>query len=187
MTVSAEVTEAFQYADDVVAGRISVCRYVRLACERFLVEVQEAVDGKSPWEFKPELAARPIILTELLPNIKGPLAGQPIRLMAWPKFAIVNLFGFVERGTTTRRFRQGAIFVPRGNGKTSGIAPIALYLGVDPTLTLVANSMFTQCSYDIPPQAGWIGEASRTHSLLFACLIRGAANSPPVSMLGPGL
>jgi phage terminase large subunit-like protein len=128
VTVSAEVTEAFQYADDVVGGRIAVCAYVRLACERFLVDVQEAVDGTSPWEFNPELAARPIILTELLPNIKGPLAGQPIRLMGWQKFAIVNLFGFVERGTTTRRFRQGVVFVPRGNGKTSGIAPIALYL-----------------------------------------------------------
>ncbi|WP_431266892.1 terminase large subunit domain-containing protein [Dankookia sp. P2] len=39
-----------------------------------------------------------------------------------------NLFGFVERGTTTRRFRQGVIYVPRGNGKTTIAAPIALYL-----------------------------------------------------------
>jgi phage terminase large subunit-like protein len=123
-----EVAEAFAYADDVANKRIVACKLVQLACERFLVDVQEAVDGTSPWEFNPQLAANPIILTQLLPNIKGPLAGQPIQLMGWQKFSIVNLFGFVERGTTTRRFRQGVIFVPRGNGKTSGIAPVALYL-----------------------------------------------------------
>jgi phage terminase large subunit-like protein len=128
MSLPPEVAEAFEYADNVANGRIAACKYVRLACERFLVDVEEAVDGISPWEFNPELAANPIILTEILTNIKGPLARQPIQLMGWQKFAIVNLFGFVERGTTTRRFRQGVIFVPRGNGKTSGIAPIALYL-----------------------------------------------------------
>jgi phage terminase large subunit-like protein len=48
--------------------------------------------------------------------------------MAWQRFVFANLFGFVERGTTTRRFRQGVIFVPRGNGKTSFAAPMALYV-----------------------------------------------------------
>ena len=128
MSLPPEVAEAFAYADDVANKRIIACKLVQLACERFLVDVQEAVDGTSPWEFNPDLAAQPIILTQLLPNIKGPMAGQPIQLMGWQKFSIVNLFGFVERGTTTRRFRQGVIFVPRGNGKTSGIAPVALYL-----------------------------------------------------------
>ena len=71
MSLPAEVAEAFEYADNVANGRIAACRYVKLACERFLVDVQEAVDGISPWEFKPELAANPIILAELLPNIKG--------------------------------------------------------------------------------------------------------------------
>jgi len=32
-------------------------------------------------------------------------------------------------------------------------------------LTLVANSAFAHCSRKVPPQAGWIGEASKTHSL----------------------
>ena len=41
---------------------------------------------------------------------------------------LANLFGFVERGTTTRRFRNAVMFVARGNGKTILAAPIALYL-----------------------------------------------------------
>ena len=48
--------------------------------------------------------------------------------MAWQRFVFANLFGFVERGTTTRRFRQAVVYVPRGNGKTTLAAPIGLYL-----------------------------------------------------------
>jgi phage terminase large subunit-like protein len=48
--------------------------------------------------------------------------------MPWQRLVFSNLFGFVEYGTTTRRFRQGVIYVPRGNGKTSIAAPLALYL-----------------------------------------------------------
>nr|WP_277819192.1 terminase TerL endonuclease subunit [Pseudoroseomonas vastitatis] len=48
--------------------------------------------------------------------------------MPWQRFVFANLFGFVERGTTTRRFRQAVVYVPRGNGKTTFAAPIALYL-----------------------------------------------------------
>src|SRR3712207_9348877 len=63
-----------------------------------------------------------------MPNIKGPEAGRPLRLMPWQKLVFANLFGFVERGTTTRRFRQAVVYVPRDNGKTTLAAPIGLYL-----------------------------------------------------------
>ena len=82
----------------------------------------------SRWEFRPDLAERPMVFAGLLPNIKGPQAGQPLRLMPWQCFVFASLFGFVERGTATRRFRQALIFCPRGSGKTSFAAPIALYL-----------------------------------------------------------
>ena len=58
----------------------------------------------------------------------GPEAGRPLRLLPWQKKAYANLLGWVERGTTTRRFRQGSVWVPRGNGKTTVAAPLALYL-----------------------------------------------------------
>lgn len=87
-----------------------------------------ADSGEGVWEFKPALAGNAIRFCEVMPNIKGPLAGKPIRLMPWQKFVVANLMGWVERGTTTRRFRQGVIFVPRGNGKTTLVAPLALYM-----------------------------------------------------------
>ncbi|MFT8247196.1 terminase large subunit [Roseomonas sp. BN140053] len=122
------VAVATAYARDVVTGRIPACTYVRQACQRFLDEFQAAKRDEGPWAFRADLAEAAMLFAEQLPNIKGPEAGRPLRLMPWQRFVFANLFGFVERGTTTRRFRQAVVFVPRGNGKTTFAAPIALYL-----------------------------------------------------------
>ena len=101
--------------------------HARLAAERFLYDLQEARhDGQ--WDFSPEHALRAMVFASQMPNIKGPEAGRPIRLMDWQKFVYANLFGFVERASGIRRFRQGAVFVPKGNGKTTISAPLAMYL-----------------------------------------------------------
>ena len=122
------VDGAFAYAESVLSGRIPACHYVRRACQRFLDDVAAAERGDGDWAFRPEAAEKPMRFASLLPNIKGPLAGKPLELMAWQRFLFANLFGFVERETGARRFRQGVVYVPRGNGKTSIAAPFALYL-----------------------------------------------------------
>ena len=124
----AAVQAGVDYALQVAAGAIDVCRLTRLAAARFLTDLADAGAGVSPWQFRDDLAEAPMLLASVLPNIKGPLAGQPLELMPWQCFIFCNLFGFVERGTVTRRFRQGVIFVPRGNGKTTLAAPVALFL-----------------------------------------------------------
>ena len=63
-----------------------------------------------------------------MPNVKRLEAGRALRLMPWQRLVFTNLFGFVEPGTNTRRFRQGVVFVPRSNGKTTFAAPLALYM-----------------------------------------------------------
>lgn len=122
------VAGAIRYAQAVVNGEVPVGRLAVLACERFLRDLKAAKEGDGPWEFRADLAERPMRFAGLLPNIKGPEAGRPLRLMPWQQFLFSNIFGFVERGTDTRRFRQGIVYCPRGNGKTSLAAPIALYL-----------------------------------------------------------
>jgi len=124
--------DGFRYALDVLSGRIPACREVRQACRRFGRDLAQANNrgggARRPWRFRPDLAELPMAFAGMLPNIKGPEAGRPLRLMPWQCFALANLFGWVERGTATRRFRQGVVYVPRGNGKTSLAAPVALYL-----------------------------------------------------------
>src|SRR5215204_1385730 len=122
------VAEAIGYAEAVVARRTPAGRLARLACERFLRDKAAADAGSGPWGFDPGLVEAALLFAGQMPNIKGPEAGRPLRVMPWQAFVFANLFGFVERGTTTRRFRQAVVYVPRGNGKTTIAAPIALYL-----------------------------------------------------------
>ncbi|MBL6459393.1 terminase large subunit [Belnapia sp. T6] len=111
-----------------MAGRAPAGQIARLACERFLRDKAAADAGHGPWAFDGDLVEAALLFAGQMPNIKGPEAGQPLRLMPWQKLVFANLFGFVERGTTTRRFRQAVVYVPRGNGKTTIAAPIGLYL-----------------------------------------------------------
>src|SRR5215211_2564078 len=122
------VAEAIAYAEAVVAGTLPAGRLARLACGRFLRDKAAADAGTGPWGFAPERVEAALLFAGQMPNIKGPEAGRPLRLMPWQKLVFANLFGFVERGTTTRRFRQAVIYVPRGNGKTTLAAPMGLYL-----------------------------------------------------------
>jgi phage terminase large subunit-like protein len=122
------VAAAISYATGVQDGSIPACRLVGLACGRFLAELAAANAGEGLWEFRPDLAEAPMAFAGGMVNIKGPEAGKPLRLMPWQQLVFANLFGFVEPGTDTRRFRQGVVFVPRGNGKTTVAAPMALYM-----------------------------------------------------------
>jgi len=120
------VLRAVAYAEDVTSGLILACHFVVLACQRFLDDNHAARSGTGRWDFRPDQAEAKIWLAEMLPNIKGPQAGKPLVFAGWQCFVYANLFGFFERGTEARRFRQGVIYVPRGNGKTTFAAPLAL-------------------------------------------------------------
>lgn len=111
------------------AGDAGECRMVRIAAQRFVADVDACLRGDGAWSWQPELAEGAMVFAANLPNIKGPEAGKPLRLMDWQRFIYANLFGFTERvRPRVRRFRQGTVWVPRGNGKTTVAAPIALAL-----------------------------------------------------------
>jgi phage terminase large subunit-like protein len=120
------VAPALRFAE-LLADDAGACETARKAAQRFNRELADARAGNSPWQFDEALANRAMTFASMLPNIKGPEADKPIRLMDWQRFVYANLFGFVEAGTALRRFRQAFVAVPRGNGKTTIVAPAALY------------------------------------------------------------
>jgi hypothetical protein len=67
---------------------------------------------------------------------------------------------------------------PGGNGD---LVAIHFYHGPDPTVILLANSAFAQCSHQIRPEFGWIGGLSGPHSPFLPPVVGTAANSPTVS------
>lgn len=113
---------AWRYAARVVLLEEPAGEFVIRACERFFRDVKAGV-----WELRPALAERAMIFAQLMPNIKGPLAGKPLELLDWQAFVYLNIFGWTDN-EGKRRFRQGVVYVPRGNGKTTVAAPMAAYM-----------------------------------------------------------
>ncbi len=118
---------AATYADQVITGKIPACEYVRLACQRFIDDLQRddltlSEDGEKWCEF-----------LEKLPHVKGEWAkrGELFKLSDWQVFCTVNIYGW-KKPDGTRRFRDVYIEVPRKNGKTFWIAGLGLgHLTID--------------------------------------------------------
>jgi phage terminase large subunit-like protein len=114
---------ATKYARDVVAGRILACKWVRLACERHLTDLERDWD----YRFDASKADRACEFVELLPHVKGKWARdrQTLNLSPWQSFILASLFGWV-REDGRRRFRKASVYVPRKNGKSALAAAVGV-------------------------------------------------------------
>lgn len=114
------VEAATKYARDVVAGKILVCRWITLACQRHLDDLRRQDDPGFPYTFDPKRAEKVIKFLQLLPHTKGKWASKRelITLEPWQKFSIGVPFGWVRKADGLRRYRTLLIFVPRKNGKS---------------------------------------------------------------------
>jgi phage terminase large subunit-like protein len=119
---------ANRYARGVFNGRILACEYVRLACERHLRDLESQKKRRYPWRMDAKIADRVCAFIENLPHVKGVWAGRGERILLspWQVFIVVSLFGWVDRKTAKRRFREAYIEVPRKNGKSLLFACIGL-------------------------------------------------------------
>ncbi len=128
---------ARQYAKDVVAGKISTCKWAKQACQRQLNDLERFKGKSSPFRFNPKLTDKTgkayypadnlCTFIECLPHVKGPLAGEAIQLEPWQVFILSTVFGWV-RSDGKRRFRRSYIEVPRGNAKSTLSSAVALYM-----------------------------------------------------------
>jgi len=137
MAVSKYTTLARHYAEAVVAGDLPACRWVQLACQRQLNDLARFKGKGSLYQFNPKLLdqnGRPFhpadnlcAFIERLPHVKGPLAGESIKLEPWQAFILTTVFGWVKPDGK-RRFRRSYIEVPRGNAKSTLSSAVALYM-----------------------------------------------------------
>ena len=149
-----------RYARQAVSGRLKVCEKTRAACQRFLDDLERSEkDPDYPWRFDRLLADRPVNFMErfLVPS-KGDY--DTLTMMDWQCFVECNLYGWVERSTNLRRFREALILVGTGNGKSTMVAGNATFAackdgerGAD--IYLLANSkeqagiVFEECKKQI--------------------------------------
>ena len=118
---------AEQYVDDVLADRLVVGQWVRLACERHRRDLETGADRGLYFD---ETAAKTAVaFFSLLRHSKGQWAGSPVTLEPWQQFGIWSLFGW-RRAGGSRRFRTSYNEVARKNGKSTIGAGVGLYLTV---------------------------------------------------------
>ena len=148
-----------RYARGAVDGSLVVCRKTRMACQRFLDDLEKSKDPDYPWRFDPVKAARPVDFIEhFLKPTRG--AYDRMELMDWQCFIECNLYGWVGKEDGYRRFREALILVGTGNGKSTMMAGNATFLACKdgepgPDIYLLANSkeqagiVFEECRAQI--------------------------------------
>lgn len=124
------VNAANKYARGVVAGRIPACKYVRRACQFHLDDLAKSKKRGFRWTFDRDLAEGVTEFIELLPHAKGKWASRKelIQLEPWQLFIFCSIFGWVDKKTRRRRYREVYIEVPRKNGKSVLAAGVGLYM-----------------------------------------------------------
>ena len=127
------------YAERVTTGVETAGKLERLACQRFLddLDLRQATDD-FPYRFDEAAGARACRFVDLMPHIKGEWA-KPVYLDGrltyaklnmedWQVFKTINLFGWVHVTTGLRRFRRAYEEVARKNAKSTWAAAVLLLL-----------------------------------------------------------
>jgi len=122
--------KAKRYTKDVMSGEISACEWVKLACKRFLRDLEREANNEFDFVFNTEKANRVCNFIQNLPHIKGEWAnrGETITLQPWQCFLLCNVFGWVHCKTGFRRFRTAYCEVPRKNAKSTLSSGVGLYM-----------------------------------------------------------
>lgn len=115
-----------RYVRAIRAGTVTVSEPVRQVYERLDAE---AADKSCPYRFSAKLGDHAIRFIETFcRHYEGEHAGQLVKLELWEKAFIQTLFGWVDKKTRLRRFREFFLLVARKNGKSFLSACIMVYM-----------------------------------------------------------
>ena len=117
------------YAEDVVSGKIVACKWIILACQRHLDDLEW--QDRDEFRFRFDGAAGEMVcqFVELMPHTKGKWAAKKMKLVMepWQVFMTMCFFGWKRKRDNLRRFRKFFLLVPRKNGKSAWAAAIGNY------------------------------------------------------------
>lgn len=117
-----------QYLEEMQTGAIAACSDIKALYEREVAWMQEPPDDFL-YRFDEETGERPILYIErFCRNSKGRWAGRPIQLELFQKAKIQLAFGWLDKITGKRRFREVVDVRGRKCGKSVETAAIELYM-----------------------------------------------------------
>ena len=121
-TINVKETEYYKYAQDVLDGKIVAGELVRLACKRFMFDLE-----RPDLEFRAEIVDRFITFCSLIKHFKGKSANEKFILENWQQFIAANIIGFYYKNTDDRKYTNSLICVSRKQGKTALAALFCLW------------------------------------------------------------
>lgn len=116
-----------EYYDRIKCGDIITSRRVKTVYGRLIKEMDAAGDD-SPYYFDEDAGERPILFIETFCKQSQGTIGAPLELELFQKAYIQTLFGWLEKDTGYRRFRETMFLCGRKNGKSTLLSGIALYM-----------------------------------------------------------
>ena len=117
-----------EYVSGVVGGDITVGKYVRLAVERHLKDVERQGTEEFPYTFDEHAAGQAIsAFPALFRHTIGSYAGQPFELAPWQAFVIGSIWGW-KNAKNLRRFNRAYVTLGRKSGKSTLAAGIAILM-----------------------------------------------------------
>ena len=117
-----------KYARDVVDGKETAGRYVKLACQRHLDDLEKSKLSPYKYEFDIDRSLKNIDFFESLKFTDGDMARRQVKLFPFQDFIVGSLFGWVEKGTGYRRFKKSYVQLGRKNAKSLLNAGISIKL-----------------------------------------------------------
>ena len=114
-----------EYFNKIETGEIVTSKRVYNVYKKLVHDI----DHPDAFIFDEEKGNRPIEFIErFCKHSKGEWAGKPITLELFQKAYINALFGFVDKETGLRKYRESLLYEARKNGKSTTLSGIALYM-----------------------------------------------------------
>lgn len=117
------------YAKQVTSGKLhDLCGpYEIKACQRHLDDLKRQGTPEFPYVFDTTRADRITRFMEKLVQVRGPYAGQRLKLQPWQVFDLGCLYGWVEMDSGARRFIRSLNERCRGTAKSTENSGKAIY------------------------------------------------------------
>jgi len=118
---------ATKYAEDVLAGRILACKWVKLACQRFMDDLEHA--DERGFYFDEDAADFALEFFSHLKLWKGrEYKGKEFVLAPHYQFITANIFGWKRKSDGFRRFRTAYIEMARKGAKSTYAAGVGAFM-----------------------------------------------------------
>ena len=115
----------YQYAQKIISGEYLADEPEILACKRFIADLERQNDPDFPYCYDTTRADR---FFDFFGRCVDKNSGKRLRMAEFQYFDFGNIFGWVDKKTGRRRFKEALIFEARGQAKSTACAIVSLYV-----------------------------------------------------------